>query len=112
MTTDDIKELLINSDLIECNDRLGHYYQSKLFIAYNDHEAWTFHLTRCRAKDLFTATKVLPYFVAMIKFDEVPSYVMEMHLDWGDNICAKYGDVTNAMKALKNSEQKYDNISI
>lgn len=102
MTINDIKETLLNSELIECNDKFGKFYQSKLFVAYNDHEAWTFHLTRCRnGNDLFTATQVLPYFVAMIKFENVPSYVMNMHLDWAENICAKYGDVTNAMKILR-----------
>ena len=106
MSFDDIKELLLNSELIECNDRMGKYYQSKLFVAYNDNESWAFHLTRWGTKDIFAATKVLPYFDAMIGFDNVPSYVLEMHLDWGENICAKYGDVTNAMKALKNSETK------
>jgi len=101
MTINDIKETLLNSELIECNDRFGKFYQSKLFIAYNNKEAWTFHLTRCGSKDIFTATRVLPYFEAMIKFENVPAYVMNMHLDWAENICAKYGDVTNAMKMLK-----------
>lgn len=102
MTTDDIKQALLNSELIECNDKLGKYYCSKLFVAYNDKEAWTFHMTRRGSKDIFTATKVLPVLECMIKFENVPAYVFtDLILDWGDNICAKYGDVTAAMKVYK-----------
>ena len=102
MTIDDIKQALLNSELIEGNDQFGKYYCSKLFVAYNDKDAWTFHMTRRGSNDIFTATKVLPVLECMIKFEDVPSYVLEeMVLDWGENICAKYGDITAAMKLYK-----------
>lgn len=102
MTIDEIKQKLLNSELIEGHDKLGKYYCSKLFVAYNNKESWTFHMTRWGSNDIFTATKVLPVLECMIKFEDVPSYVLEeMVLDWGDNICAKYGDVIAAMKVYK-----------
>ena len=100
MTFEDIKQALLNSELIEGNDQFGKYYCSKLFVAYNDKEAWTFHMTRRGSRDLFTVTKVLPHFIADVK--DIPSYVFtDLILDWGDHICAKHGDVTAAMKVYK-----------
>ena len=101
MTFDDIKQKLRDSKLIEVQDRFGKYYQSKLFVAYNDKEGWAFHLTRCGEKDVFAATRVVPYFEAIIGFENVPAHVLEMELDWAENVCAKYGDVTAAMKVYK-----------
>jgi hypothetical protein len=100
MTFDDIKQALLNSELKECNDKMGKYFCSKLFVAYNDKEAWTFHMVRWGSRDIFAVTKVLPHFIADVK--DIPPYVFtDLVLDWGDNICAKYGDVTAAMKVYK-----------
>ena len=99
MSRDEIKETLLNSQLIEIDDKtMGKYYQSHLFVAYNKTEAWTFHLTRTASGDIFTATKVRPNIETMIEFEDVPDYVLNMELDWSDNICAKYGDVIKAMQ--------------
>lgn len=105
MTTEELKDTLRNSEKIEINDRFGKYYQTKLYVAYNSTEAWTFHLTYLRNGDeLFMATKVLPYFVAGIYFEDIPSYVLtDMVLDWSENICKTYGTVPKAMEAYKNS---------
>ena len=100
MTFGDIKQALLNSKLIEGKDQFGKYYCSKLFVAYNDKEAWTFHMTRRDSRDIFTATQVLPNPAVDVK--DIPSYVFtDLILDWGDNICAKYGDVIAAMKVYK-----------
>ena len=107
MTREELKQILNNAPLKEVNTGItGVVQQSGLFVAYNETESWTFHVTVAGNRTSITVTQVLPTIdVDMDRtIDNIPDYILDMKFDWGDNICDKYGNVLEAMKVYKDEQ--------